>query len=222
MDSCNKKLKEQKRKMIKAIIFDYGQVISFPPDPAVLDELAAQIGVARKTLEPVFWQLRDEYDRGTFSTKEYYRAMLSRLNVSKTDAEIDRLIALDWASWQNINPETVQLMHDIKSAGLILGILSNMAGEFLAWARANVPAFSLADVAVFSCDYNLIKPERAIYETLLSALNSKYGAIAGGDLVFFDDKIENIKGAQALGIAGVLWESPEHARRELRAMGVKL
>ena len=202
---------------IKAVVFDYGQVICFPPDPKVIDLLAGRIGAQRGEFESLLWELRGEYDRGTLSSMEYYKSILSRLGASMDDAHIEELIEIDQSSWKNINPGTVALMEDVKKQGYILGILSNMPRDFLAWARKNVPVFSLPHISLFSCEVNLVKPEEAIYRKLLSQLG-----LEGGELVFFDDNAENIKGAAALGIRAFLWESCEKARRELVCMGLRL
>ena len=201
---------------IKAVVFDYGQVISLPQDPKVLDRLAERMGVERKKFEPLLWSLRNEYDRGVITVREYYKEILSRLGVSMDDKSIDEMIGMDLDSWKNINPGTVSLMEDVKKAGYVLAILSNMPHDFLAWARKNVPVFSLPQVSLFSCEANLIKPEEAIYRKLLSLLD-----LEAEELVFFDDNAENIRSAGALGIQAFLWENPERARRELLSLGVK-
>ena len=206
---------------IKAIVFDYGQVISLPQDPTVMDTLARLAGVERERFETTLWSLRGEYDRGTLSSMEYYKKVLSSLGVNMEEKNIEELIeeliSIDLSSWKNIDPGTVSLMEDVKKAGYVLGILSNMPHDFLVWARENLPVFSLPQVNLFSCEVNLIKPEDAIYKKLLSMLNME-----GSPVVFFDDKPENIESARAAGIHAFLWESPENARRELASLGVKL
>ena len=72
-------------------------------------------------------------------------------------------------------------------------------------------------MSLFSCEVNLVKPEAAIYKKLLSLLGLEYG-----ELVFFDDNVENVKSARALGIEAFLWENPECARRKLLSLGVRL
>jgi putative hydrolase of the HAD superfamily len=134
---------------------------------------------------------------------------------------IDKLIETDSDSWKNINMETVALMEDVKKAGYTLGILSNMPHDFLAWARKTLPVFSLPQVGLFSCEVNLVKPEQAIYQKLLSMLSAE-GVAFAGEVVFFDDKIENIKGAESVGINALLWKDAESARRELFSLGVSL
>ena len=202
---------------IKAIVFDYGQVISLPQDPATMDILAQRIGVKREKFESTLWSLRDEYDRGTLTSMQYYKQVLSSLNVSMDDKSIEELITIDLSSWKNIDTGTVALMEDVKKAGYVLGILSNMPHDFLAWARESIPVFSLPHASLFSCEVNLIKPEAAIYKKLLSMLE-----LEGAAVVFFDDKPENIESARAAGIQAFLWESAENARHKLSSLGVKL
>ena len=202
---------------IKAIVFDYGQVISLRQDPKTIDRLAVKAGTAREKFEPILWALRVDYDRGLITAQEYYRRILSRLGISKDDESINEMVEMDLTSWKNINSGTVSLMEDIKNAGYTLGILSNMPHDFLAWARKNIPVFSLPHVALFSCEVNLIKPEKAIYEKLLSLTG-----VEAGELVFFDDNAENVRSAVSVGIKAMLWESPENARRELLSLGVRL
>ena len=202
---------------IKAVVFDYGQVISLPPDPKVIECLAERIGAEREIFESLLWSLRDEFDRGTLNSREYYKEILSRLNVSMDDKDIDEMSAMDLESWKNTNPGTVSLMEDVKKAGYVLGILSNMPHDFLAMGRKKFPVFSLPHVSLFSCEVNLIKPEEAIYRKLLSMLG-----LEGGEVVFFDDKMENIKSARTLGLEAFLWETPESARRVLSSLEVNL
>jgi putative hydrolase of the HAD superfamily len=202
---------------IKAVVFDYGQVISLPQEPGAMDRLAKLAGVERDKFESRLWALREEYDRGTVSGREYYRQVLSGFTVNMDDSGIDEMLEIDLNSWKNINSETVALMEDVKKAGYTLGILSNMPCDFLSWARKNIPVFSLPQISLFSCELNLLKPEKAIYQKLLSALNME-----SGELVFFDDNTDNIKSARELGIRALLWENCEIARRQLLSLGVTL
>ena len=212
---------------IKAVFFDYGQVICHPQDPATIDRIAELAGVERKKFEPVLWALRDDYDLGRITAKEYYIKILSSLGAGIDVKKIDAMIETDLASWKSINNGTVALMEEIKKAGYTLGILSNMPEDFLAWARKTLPVFSLPHIGIFSCEVSHVKPDKAIYEEMLSALNTKsnepaFNQTAFSEIVFFDDKEENVKSARDLGIDAFLWKDPENARQELLSLGLKL
>ena len=202
--------------MIKIIAFDYGQVITFAQDPKAVERIAQLAGVEKNKFEAVLWKIRSEYDRGTMTVKEYYREVLSGFNVSLDENIIDKMIYIDHESWKNLNPQTMSLMEDVKNAGYLLGILSNMPHDFLAWARQNVPVLSISQINLFSCDVNFIKPEKEIYQKFLSL-----AGVQGPEVVFFDDKPENVKGARSLGIKAFIWENSGQARRQLLSLGVK-
>ena len=207
---------------IKAVVFDYGQVISLPQDPGTIDALAKKAGVARDKFEPLLWSLRLDYDRGVIDAGEYFGNIASHLGVTLEEKTIGEMIEIDNTSWKNINAGTVALMEDVKKAGYILGLLSNMPHEFLAWARKNVTVFSLPQVSLFSCEVELIKPEEAIYRKLLAMIEAESGEpLTFEQLVFFDDNADNIKGAAAMGIKAFLWKSPEAARSELSSLGLR-
>jgi putative hydrolase of the HAD superfamily len=201
---------------IKAVVFDYGNVISLQQDPKVMDELAGRVGVEKDKFVSALWSLRGDYDRGIISAIEYFKTVLSSLAVFMDEKSIEEIIEIDTNSWKNINAETEALMKELKSAGYLLGILSNVPHEFLAWAKKNRPVFSLPHVGLYSCEVNLVKPEEAIYRKLLSMLG-----VEAPELVFFDDKEENIAGAKALGMEAILWKDVKEARRELLSLSVK-
>jgi putative hydrolase of the HAD superfamily len=203
--------------MIKAVVFDYGKVISFPPDHGVMDEIAAMAGIRREDLEPAVWKLRGEYDRGTINGPGYYCRVAESLGVSIDTETAKKMAAIDMFSWKRVNPGTVKLMEEIKKAGYILGILSNMPFDFLDYARKNLPVFSLPQVEIFSCEVNSIKPEEAIYRRLLAALGCR-----NVETVFFDDNQDNVDKANELKINAFLWKDAEQSRRELAGLGVKL
>jgi putative hydrolase of the HAD superfamily len=200
--------------MIKAVVFDYGKVISFAPDHGVMDEIAAMAGVKREDLEPAVWKLRGEYDRGTLNGPGYYRRVVDSLGISIDTETAEKMARVDMFSWERVNPGTVKLMEEIKKAGYTLGILSNMPFDFLEYARKNLPVFNLPQVGIFSCEVRSIKPEEAIYRRLVSALGCR-----NDETVFFDDNQENVDKARELTINAFLWKDVEQSRRDLAGPG---
>ena len=200
---------------IKAVVFDYGRVISLDQDPETMGTLARLAGTGREELEKLIWNQRGDFDRGVLSAADYYRDILSRLGLKTEDETIEKMAAVDLGSWKNVNPLTVKLMEELKQGGYKLGILSNMPREFLAFAREELPVFKLPQIGIFSCDLGLIKPEAAIYRALLESLD-----VLAEETVFFDDMDANIAAAKELNIQGFLWKDPHQARRELAALGV--
>jgi putative hydrolase of the HAD superfamily len=195
---------------IKAVVFDYGRVICFPPSEENRRALLALTGLSRETLVELDRKHRGDYDRGVFDGKSYYRVLLEDGGIFLDDSLLAEIARTDAEGWKRIDPGTVALMRDVKKLGFALGILSNMPHDFLAWARENIPVFSETDAAVFSCEAASIKPERLIYERLRESLGCEFS-----EIVFFDDVPDNVEQAGKLGIHGILWNGSEAARKDL-------
>jgi putative hydrolase of the HAD superfamily len=199
---------------IKAVVFDYGKVICFPPPEENREILAALAGIPAGTLEELDLKYRGEYDRGAYDGGGYYRFLLSQAGLHPADSTLAKIAETDAEGWKRLDPGTEALMRDIKKAGLTLGILSNMPRDFLAWARSHIPVFGEVDTAVFSCEVNTIKPERRIYEILRGRLGCGFA-----EILFFDDLPANVEKAAELGIRAVLWKNSGEARETLRQTG---
>ena len=71
---------------------------------------------------------------------------------------------------------------DEGSRGYALGILSNMPFDFIERYGKAIDLFGKADVAVFSCYESLIKPEPAIYRSIIEKLS-----LDPAEIAFFDE-----------------------------------
>ena len=194
---------------IQAVAFDYGGVICFPPSEESLQELGHLTGLSPMCFAELNRKFRLEYDRGVYTGVEYFHSILSGAGIFLDEASLERIAQTELNGWKRINPDTVQLMRDVKSSGIKLAILSNIPVDLLAWA-VEQPVFTEADVGIYSCEHKLVKPEKGIYEKLKEQLNLEYA-----EIVFFDDKPENIDTARELGMNGFVWENPACAREIL-------
>jgi putative hydrolase of the HAD superfamily len=176
-------------------------------------DLASIVGIDTVLMRRLYWDNRPIYDRGLVSGSEYFRNILADVGIFPDSAAIEEMIRRDVQSWSRINAGTEQLMNDVKTAGLKVGILSNMVQPFLDMVRETAPVFRIPDGSVYSCEVDTVKPERKIYELLLAVLDCK-----AGELIFFDDTAINISAAVKLGIHAFLWQDAEAARRELEIL----
>ena len=202
---------------IKAIVFDYGGVISFPPSDTTMKEIAALAGIKPEILKPLYTKHRRDYDSGKFPVSVFYKNILDELNIKADEEKIKEMGRIDHDGWKQLNPETVKLMEEIKKAGFILGILSNMPHDFLDYLRGVSSVYNLPHVAIYSCEAGCIKPDKAIYQLLISKIKCM-----AEELVFFDDVKENVDKALEVGINAKLWDNCEKARRDLAELNVKL
>jgi putative hydrolase of the HAD superfamily len=203
--------------MIKAIVFDFGNVISEPQDTGCYARMAALSGLSTEYFMKAFWKYRPEFDRGAISGLEMYRDVLDEAGVQGSGRELDdlaaRLLEEDMKSWAHISESVTAWGLELQARGLSLGILSNMPHDFLRRYGKEIVLFARADVAVFSCEVDQIKPEPAIYRTLIDRL-----ACRPDEIAFFDDLQPNIDAAQAAGINAFLWTGLERAKADLQPL----
>ena len=198
---------------IKAVAFDYGGVIAFYQDAQAMQDMADLTGIDASLMNRIYWDNRSIYDQGLVDGVGFFKSILAGAGIFADDDLMERLVARDIKSWSYVNPESEQLIRDLKDRGFKLGILSNMVKEFLERVKEKLSVFDLFDAAVFSCDVGCVKPAAKIYEILLSQLDCK-----AEELVFFDDMEANVKAARTLGIQAFLWKDPEAAREELEKL----
>lgn len=186
---------------LKAIVFDYGKVLTVPPTPEDWARLASAFGVSAEQLQAPYWSLREDYDRAVYTGPSYWQTAAKQLGKTVAEEDIPRQIELDNTQWTHIHPEMLDFAWRAQEAGLKIGILSNMQGNMLAAMRRKLPWLDRFDAQVYSCEIGAIKPEPAAYHAVLRALGVK-----PGESLFFDDKQPNIDGARAVGMHAVLFE----------------
>ena len=211
--------------MIRALALDYGNVISEPQDTGCYARMASLSGLSEDFFREAFWRYRPAYDRGDLRGVEMYEAVLAEAFGSlessgarshgATRELAEALLAEDLASWRRVSRDVTEWARNLQGQGYTLAILSNMPHDFLERYGDSVHLFREADVAVFSCEVSHVKPERAIYDTLVRRLG-----MDPSEIVFFDDMEANVEGARASGIHAFLWTGLDRAREDwARATG---
>lgn len=204
--------------MLKAIIFDYGKVLTLPPSSDDWARLAACFDVSVQQFQEPYWGLREDYDRARYTAETYWRAVGAHLGKKVTDAGVEHLTALDNAQWTNINPEMLEFAWQAQDSGLKIGILSNMQFDMLAEMRRKFDWLDRFDTQLYTCELGAIKPEPEAYNAALRALSAR-----AEDSIFFDDKQVNVDGARAVGMHAELFAGDvQSAYLAVNRLGVAL
>lgn len=103
-------------------------------------------------------------------------------------------------------------MQELKDRGYRLFGLSNWGTTVLGVIN-KYEIFKLLEGSVISYQLKIVKPNPEIYQTLLE----RYG-LKAEECVFADDKLENIEGAERVGMHGILFTDMEQYKRELEPM----
>jgi len=199
--------------MIRALVLDFGNVISEPHDTGCYARMADISGLSTEFFMKAFWKFRPEFDRGDINGMQMYRDVLADSGISLPETELDslarKLLDEDLGSWFHISREVTEWALGLQAGGLRLGILSNMPHDFMDRFGDRIELFTKADVAVFSCFVNQIKPEPPIYQTLIERIGC-----APEEIVFFDDLEANVAAARRAGINAFVWKGLEQGKRD--------
>ena len=187
-------------------MFDYGGVLSHSPSARELASLARAAGVSVPALVGAYWERRRAYDLAELDAAGYWRQVGRDLGRDFSDAKISELSRLDSASWLRLQAGTVALIEDLAAAGRALALLSNAPGE-LAEAIGALPVAAHFGHLFFSCQLKVAKPDPRCYHRALAGLGA-----SAEDVIFIDDRRENVAAAAALGLRSVHFTSPDEAR----------
>ena len=196
---------------IKGVVFDYGRVLTIEQDSTAVDEMVAICGVPMESFLKGYWDYRLAYDRADLDVNEYWVNRMKTFGVNLTPEQIAKIVVVDSKSWSRLNPISVEWVKQLQAAGLQLAVLSNMPLDLKNYLVAHLDLFSHFQYLIFSCDVHLVKPEPEIYQHCLNALK-----LAPQEILFLDDKIENIEGAQKFGIHSLLVDSIENTIARVR------
>lgn len=179
--------------MIRAVVFDFGGVMTAATMPMRVKAVADAMGLDWGIFVEGFRKYRLDYDRGDKTLKEMYDAIFGDAGLAV--AERERIEAADTASWLYRNEKTLEWMKALKARGFKIGILTNMAPAFAPLFRGHFADFiALADALVISGEEHLTKPDPAIYELLRARIG-----LPAEELCFIDDLEVNCEAARQCG-----------------------
>ena len=179
------------------VMFDYGGVICTPQPDEDLAALAAAAGLSMAEFADGYWPFRPAYDAADLTAEGYWQAVAGRTGRSFTAGQIGELVRLDIASWSHLQPGTLEVISEVRSAGHRLALLSNAPAE-VARAVEQLPFARPFEHLLFSCDLRAIKPDPVCFGKALSRLGA-----APQEVTFIDDRVENVTAAAGLGLRAI-------------------
>ncbi len=178
------------------LLCDYGEVLSQAQPANERAALVAASGLGELGFWRAYWAHRPAYDRADISAEAYWALVLDG---SIAPQQVRDLTTLDVASWLHANPVAVASAIRAGRRGYRLAILSNAPIE-VADAIDRAPWLAGFEARLFSCRLRLTKPDPAVYHKVLDHL-----AAQPEEIVFFDDRPENVAAAKAVRIRAYLF-----------------
>jgi len=188
---------------IKSVVFDFGNVICFPPAEERIARAAAECKLAVDEFLKAFWADRLPYDGG-LSPQQYWRAVAAKASTEFDDPLIERMVQHEIGFWNTFDSRVISWIDLLRERGYTVGILSNLPFPLADALRGTEGFLEHFDHVTFSCELGLFKPQGGIYEHSFQGLG-----VAPEETLFIDDKIENVDGARAVGMRAELFTNWE-------------
>jgi putative hydrolase of the HAD superfamily len=180
----------------RVVVFDYGEVISREPSERDRADLVEVAGVPNASFWGPYWAHREGLDQGTIAVREYWKLVGADLGVQWSESRIQELWVADFTGWLSIDPQTFDIIADLFDGGTRIALLSNAGFDFASPFRFSPMARFFERIFV-SAEMGLIKPDPQIFLEVAAELG-----ITPAEMVFIDNKQENVTGAESLGIVG--------------------
>jgi epoxide hydrolase-like predicted phosphatase len=193
---------------IHAIIWDIGGVLERTEDHTPRQKAAERLGIEIPDLTRLLFGHTDSFrvQLGEITPEEHWENVRRQLGLSEGEMLTVRqaFFAGDRMD-MNLVDYIRALKHDYCTA-----VLSN----YMAVLRERImDEWEIGDAfhhLIISAEVGLMKPQPEIYQFALETIG-----FAPEETVFIDDFIENVEGARAVGIHGILFTSPAQVRSEV-------
>jgi FMN phosphatase YigB (HAD superfamily) len=195
------------------IIFDLGKVLVDFDYTIAAQKIAARSSKAPADLHAFLGSspFLVEYESGRLTRNQFYEAVRSAIDFSGSLDEFGSFFA-DIFSEMNA---MIALHSELRQRGFKTFIFSNTNDLAIEHVRQNFPFFANFDGYIFSYEVGAMKPLPEIY----AAMEKKCGR-RGSDLIYLDDRAENIAAGATRGWRAILHESPVQTRQALASLGI--
>jgi putative hydrolase of the HAD superfamily len=200
--------------VLRAVVFDYGMVLTAQPDQQAHAALLRLTGLPAEQFEPLYWADRHGYDTGDLTGLAFWQKLNKDAGLNLSSDVIDELNRQDARMWTTENPAMLAWQQQLKAHGLRTAILSNMGDSVYESVERTFAWIHRFDVLIWSYQERMAKPNPAIYHLLLDRLGCK-----PEEVLFLDDKLVNIEAARSLGMNALLFSTVKQLKADLISNG---
>jgi HAD superfamily hydrolase (TIGR01509 family) len=195
-------------RMIKAIIFDFGRVISEQKPQSLFRSYEEDLGLQPDTINSIMFDSQAWHDAllGRKTFEEFWHAIgpLLGLNTPEAIEAFHRRYHGDEA----INTGLLHLLHRLHGR-FKMAMLSNSPPGLFQWL-VDWKIHHLFDVVFCSGDEGIVKPDPAAFQIVLQRLD-----VEPEEAVFIDDTIDHVLAARMHGLRGIRFTTTESLEVEL-------
>jgi glucose-1-phosphatase len=194
----------------RAIVFDLGKVLLDFDYGIAARTLAGQSTASVQAIRALIDQspLLLRYESAGINSREFFDEVREQIKYRGT---YDQFSAAFGDIFAEI-PEMIALHDDLQAQNIPTFVLSNTNEIAIGHIRARYPFFNRVRGLVLSYEHAVMKPQPRIYEIVEATSGCR-----AGELLFIDDRAENVEGAAARGWKAILHRTPGETVRLVRA-----
>lgn len=201
---------------VAALLFDLGGVVIEIDFGRCLARWAASAGrdaddlAARFSFDTNY----EKHERGLSNATEYFATLRNSLAADLSDEEL-------LAGWTDIYVGVVAGIEPLLSAASarlpLYAFTNSNPSHHAVWSQRFAKDFEVFKTTFLSSDLGVRKPDREAFDAVVAAIG-----VPAGNILFFDDSIENVNGARDAGIRAVHVTSVDSVRAALADLGIEL
>ena len=191
------------------VVFDLGKVLVDFDYTIAVSRIARRSALSPVEVEQFFFHspLLVDYESGRLTRREFFEQAQQATGFRGTITEFGDFFADIFAEI----PPMLDLHAELRKCKVQTYIFSNTNDLAVEHIRRNFPFFKSFDGYIYSYEVGSMKPEAKIYESL-----ERLAGRRGAEIIYLDDRPENVAGGAARGWRAILHETPEKTRAALK------
>ena len=194
--------------MPSIVVFDLGKVLVDFDYHIAVSRIAARSKLPPDGIKTFLGQSHAiiDYECGWLTREEFYEQARKATGFRGTIEEFGEFFADIFTEI----PPMIELHAELRRRGIHTYIFSNTNDLAVEHIRRKFPFFRNFDGYIYSYEVGAMKPAAKIYEVL-----EKLAGRRGADIVYLDDRPENVAAGAVRGWRTILHETPEKTRAAL-------
>jgi glucose-1-phosphatase len=200
---------------VEALLFDLGGVVITIDFGRCFHRWADSAGCAPDDIAArfVFDSAYEEHERGTLDTAAYWTNLRNALSLDLSDGSL-------LAGWNDIylgaDLEVLDLLSLARAEWPLYAFTNSNPAHQTVWAARFSSELNAFDTIFVSSELGHRKPDRAAFDMVVTSIG-----VPASRILFFDDSVENVVGAQEAGLQAVHVTSTESVRSGLRSADLR-
>ena len=197
----------------KAVVFDLGKVLVHFDWSIAARRMSPRCNLSPEQLLSVFdySPLVVDYEMGRVTDEQFYAEVVKLTGFQGNFGEFADLFGNIFSEM----PEMIALQAELRQRAIPTFIFSNTNALAIEAVRANYPFFANFDGYVLSYEHGAMKPHAPLYEVV-----ERMTGQSGADLLYIDDRQENVEAGRSRGWQVILQEQPARTIAAVRATGL--